>query len=540
MYTFPTIEFCSHSWETRALLPLATMKMFEEGQNQPKNAEKRIKYQEITEKGDEDGISALPDGLLLEILSRLPSTKYAIRTGKLSKRWENLWNWVPTLMFTHLDHHRRCECFQNPNSIYDFARLVEKTLTQCRQLKLKKFKLHSYYAILFESQFNNWIRHAISCNVEELDLEFLYRDRGGDAEFRLDQSVFNNSCFTDLKLAGCMLNPSGAISWKNLKSLYISYMKLDEDLIVNILSGSPLLETLVLEGFDGYRGIGITSDDEVEDDIITINAPQLNLKKFKLSYEFDIKLESQLNSWMRYVIRCNVREIILRLSTNIFESDFTLDQTLFTCSCLTDLTLELRTCMVIPVGAISWKNLRNLCISYGSLDEELIENILSGSPVLETLELDLCYGYRRLNITSQSLKNLVISKYWTYLNSYDGSTSDADLDGYLDYCIGSEAHIDIDIIEINAPNIQSLRIEQEIDLLKLLLVDVSSLVKANLNYTAPKKVEEEMLKGFIMKLGHVKELKIGILCSQVVSCLQDKGFVFPSNVKFPQVEVTRA
>ncbi|KAL7597616.1 hypothetical protein Lser_V15G25888 [Lactuca serriola] len=477
------------------------MEMFEERQNQPKNAEKRIKYQAITEKGDEDGISALPDGLLLEILSRLPYTKDAIRTGKLSKRWENLWNWVPTLIFTHLDHHLRCECFQNPNSIYDFARLVEKTLTQCRQLKLKKFKLHSYYAIRFESQFNNWIRHAISCNVEELDLEFLYRDR--DAEFR------------------------GAIN-----------------LIVNILSGSPLLETLVLEGFDGYRGIEISSYDESEVDIIKINAPQLKkLKKFEAaSSEFDIKLELQLNNWICYVIRCNVKEIILKLSTNKFESesDFKLDQTLFTCSCLTDLTLDLCTCMVIPAGVISWKNLRNLCISYGSLDEELIENILSGSPVLETLELDLCYGYRRLNITSKSLKNLVISKYWNYLNSYDVSTSDADLDGYLDYCIGSEAHIDIDIIEINAPNIQSLRIEQEIDLLKLLLVDVSSLVKANLNYTAPKKVEEEMLKGFIMKLGHVKELKIGILCSQVVSCLQDKGFVFPSNVKFPQVEVTRA
>ncbi|XP_023756398.1 F-box protein At5g03100 [Lactuca sativa] len=421
------------------------MEMFEERQNQPKNAEKRIKYQEITEKGDEDGISALPDGLLLEILSRLPYTKDAIRTGKLSKRWENLWNWVPTLIFTHLDHHRRCECFQNPNSIYDFARLVEKTLTQCRQLKLKKFKLHSYYAIRFESQFNNWIRHAISCNVEELDLEFLYRDR--DAEFRLDQSIFNNSCFTDLKLAGCMLNPSGAISWKNLKSLYISYLMLDEDLIENILSGSPLLETLVLEDFDGYRGIEISSYDESEDDIIKINAPQLKkLKKFEAaSSEFDIKLELQLNSWICYVIRCNVKEIILKLSTNKFESesDFKLDQTLFTCSCLTDLTLDLCTCMVIPAGVISWKNLRNLCISYGSLDEELIENILSGSPVLETLELDLCYGYRRLNITSKSLKNLVISKYWNYLNSYDVSTSDADLDGYLDYCIGSEAHIDM-------------------------------------------------------------------------------------------------
>ncbi|XP_023748435.1 uncharacterized protein LOC111896692 isoform X3 [Lactuca sativa] len=54
--------------------------MFEEEPNQPKIAQERIKFQQILEKGEEDGISALPDSLLLEILSRLPSTKHAIRT----------------------------------------------------------------------------------------------------------------------------------------------------------------------------------------------------------------------------------------------------------------------------------------------------------------------------------------------------------------------------------------------------------------------------------------------------------------------------
>ncbi|KAI3780736.1 hypothetical protein L2E82_10724 [Cichorium intybus] len=48
----------------------------------------------------------------------------------------------------------------------------------------------------------------------------------------------------------------------------------------------------------------------------------------------------------------------------------------------------------------------------------------------------------------------------------------------------------------------------------------------------PNEVEQEMLKGFIMNLCHVKELNIGVYYPKVVSCLQAKGFIFPSNVKF--------
>ncbi|CAI9292821.1 unnamed protein product [Lactuca saligna] len=48
----------------------------------------------------------------------------------------------------------------------------------------------------------------------------------------------------------------------------------------------------------------------------------------------------------------------------------------------------------------------------------------------------------------------------------------------------------------------------------------------------PIEAEEEMLEGFIMNLRHVKELKIGVLCSKVLSRLVAKGFILPSNIKF--------
>ncbi|XP_042755771.1 putative F-box/LRR-repeat protein At3g28410 isoform X2 [Lactuca sativa] len=135
-------------------------------------------------------------------------------------------------------------------------------------------------------------------------------------------------------------------------------------------------------------------------------------------------------------------------------------------------------CVFTPTGAISWKNLRSLCISSGKLNEDLIENILSGSPVLETLELKFCNGFRRINITSKSVKKLVLSGYMDSHNPFDAHT-----------------------IEINAPNILSLTIEGNLWLWNLLLLNVSSLAKVSLNYVnvitwhiIREETEDEMFK----------------------------------------------
>nr|GEY05083.1 F-box protein At5g03100-like [Tanacetum cinerariifolium] len=82
-------------------------------------------------------------------------------------------------------------------------------------------------------------------------------------------------------------------------------------------------------------------------------------------------------------------------------------------------------------------------------------------------------------------------------------------------------------------------------LCKFVLHDVSSLVKAKLDYYKQggyyetldeEEVEEEMLKGFILSLRHVKERMIGKLCLQVLSRLEAKGLVFPSGMKLPDAD----
>ncbi|GJX87223.1 ribonuclease H-like domain-containing protein [Tanacetum coccineum] len=89
--------------------------------------------------------------------------------------------------------------------------------------------------------------------------------------------------------------------------------------------------------------------------------------------------------------------------------DFTLeDELFFNTSCITRMTLSC--CQFNPPnGAISWERLKCLCLYCVTLDDHMIEKILSGSPCLEYLELNYCQGFRRIDVSSKSVKKLVFS-----------------------------------------------------------------------------------------------------------------------------------
>ncbi|GKE70957.1 hypothetical protein Tco_1529029, partial [Tanacetum coccineum] len=165
----------------------------------------------------------------------------------------------------------------------------------------------------------------------------------------------------------------------------------------------------------------------------------LNLKKFKLDIDYNSvvnsEFKSRANSWIRFAISRNDEDVDLWLWDAGVGQYFTYDDELFFNNlCFT--RVKLSYCLFNPPnGAISWERLKCLCLFRGTLDEDMIEKILSGSPCLESLELDLCYGYRRIDVTSKSVKKLVFSGY------YSNFVYEKD---YIDY------------IKINAPYISSL------------------------------------------------------------------------------------
>lgn len=254
------------------------------------------------------------------------------------------------------------------------------------------------------------------------------------------------------------------------------------------------------------------------DKTLTQCPPDVKLSKFKLYVTFDSdsnpQFKSQAISWIHHaIIHCNLQKVHLRLWD--IEGDpceFIFDDALFfNNTCIT--SMKLCDCLLNPPnGVISWENLKILRLWRVELDEDMIEIILSGSPCLKSLEFKECYGYRRIDITSKSLMMFTFTRYdCHYVHLYD-----------TDY---------IDAIEINAPHLLALTIQDKMYLKKLLLRDVSSLIQAKLQYRnlgdfdiSRDVPEEEMLKGLLESLSHVNDVTLGGDCLEVLSRLEAKGF----------------
>ncbi|GJV29383.1 thiamine thiazole synthase, chloroplastic-like protein [Tanacetum coccineum] len=137
----------------------------------------------------------------------------------------------------------------------------------------------------------------------------------------------------------------------------------------------------------------------------------LNLKNFKLDINYsslvNSEFKSRANSWIRYAIHRNVEDVDLCLfDVGVGQGITFEDELFFNTSCITRMTLSF--CRFNrPNGVISLERLECLCLFFVTLDEDMIGKILSGSPCLESLELNDCHGYRRIDVTSKSVKKLV-------------------------------------------------------------------------------------------------------------------------------------
>ncbi|XP_009801340.1 putative F-box protein At1g49610 [Nicotiana tabacum] len=196
-----------------------------------------------------DRISALPDSLILHILSSLDMGE-VVRTGVLSKRWHLLWTSQQSLIFSYSGQH--------VNGIYKFVIFIDNTLLLCRSGMVKKFSVDFIYSKRFVRHVNRWMIFIKNKLVEELDLNL--RSRGNLIEiYNLPQIMYFDVRLRHLSLCNCNLVPKEEIYWPALRDLEIGYAELNRDVIKKICSGCRALESLKFRSCYGVDYFDIDS-----------------------------------------------------------------------------------------------------------------------------------------------------------------------------------------------------------------------------------------------------------------------------------------
>ncbi|KAL6990969.1 hypothetical protein U1Q18_009089 [Sarracenia purpurea var. burkii] len=187
---------------------------------------------------------------------------------------------------------------------------------------------------------------------------------------------------------------------------------------------------------------------------------------------YEPRFTSNLNLWTRFAGTNGTEELHLELDglTDKLDGDdcYVLPQLLFANSSFKELRFSF--CSLVSIGVVCWKSLKKLSIGYMKLSNDLIQNILVGSLVLEILELDHFYGINCLHVSNVSVKKLILSQIWS------GMTED----------LNSE-------LEISTPNLQSLEILGCFEEVHCRLVDVTFLVEVTLEFDNDLRYNEERI-----------------------------------------------
>ncbi|ESQ53560.1 hypothetical protein EUTSA_v10027555mg, partial [Eutrema salsugineum] len=205
---------------------------------------------------------------------------------------------------------------------------------------------------------------------------------------------------------------------------------------------------------------------------------------------------SHMDKWIEFVMSRHVENLSLKL----WLDEYTLPDFFYISSSIKQLTLEY--CDMIDRCSVAWTSLKNLSLLSCNLSDESMAKILSGCPILESLTLSKCDGFRFLDLSeSVRLKTLVVDR---------------------NRCVK----------QIVAPHIHCLKLINS--QLPCTVTDTSSLTEAHLDI--PFNSDEifynidhvlAMVLKMIEDLQHVEKLTFGGHFLQILSLVELCGVPFP-------------
>ncbi|CAN0841160.1 Putative F-box/LRR-repeat protein At3g18150 [Linum grandiflorum] len=202
---------------------------------------------------EEDRISALTQELLVDILSLL-TYKEAARTSVLSKRWVDMWKYVPNL---ELDYGSMVNKSLGERKTY--IQLVSKVLAQHKGPKVNSLRVCLQLASTSNSNgdIERWVEFAISKGVERLELDF--NSESAELEFdRMYEEFRGYPVHSRLKFFHQSRVLLGLFNVQCFRVLRLRYVHLSDMILHHLVSRCHLLEKLVLERCDGLVKVNAT------------------------------------------------------------------------------------------------------------------------------------------------------------------------------------------------------------------------------------------------------------------------------------------
>ncbi|CAA7027702.1 unnamed protein product [Microthlaspi erraticum] len=249
--------------------------------------ERKATVTHVERRAREDLISELPNSLISQILSYLP-TKEAVRTSVLSNRWKSLW-----LLISGLD----VGSYMFPD-YKAFVSFVDRLLGFCREEKscLHKLKLSIHNDVTDHSCVTRWIDFVATRKLRNLDVECLLV-RPEFLKLMMPLSLYVCETLLHLRLRRVSLRSLESVSLPRLKTMCLEHNVYANDACLQLLiSSCPLLEDLsIVRGVDDYvKVLRVHSQSlaslsikytlfssDIENSAVLIEAPRLKYLNFE-------------------------------------------------------------------------------------------------------------------------------------------------------------------------------------------------------------------------------------------------------------------
>ncbi|KAG7563677.1 F-box-like domain superfamily [Arabidopsis suecica] len=329
-----------------------------------------------------DRISELPEALLLEILSLLP-TKDVRATSVLSNRWRSLWKMVPRLEFNE--------------------RMVSDNISRCL-LSHQAPVLQSLHLEMNSDVFSNMVIGilvgiAFGLHVRELVL-YVY---GSQELFRFPFSLCNCESLETLILGqNIIIDVPSPVCLNSLRTLDLDGVGYkDDESVLNLLSGCISLENLVVHRLEqadvktftlavpSLQRLTLTAENDDEDSVYVINAPSLKYLKFDGVLDDTCLIENTPE-----LVEASLRDRGVDDDDDV--SDIVFGNILGSLTSVKRLSLEISASLEIkfPTGSIFSQLVSLELHTYEPEVWNLLSLMLDSSPILQVLKL-IGKKYRR-------------------------------------------------------------------------------------------------------------------------------------------------